>query len=122
MVKRGTGSAEWEEITRNRTEDLLVYMALGRFQRRPPMTALPIGLQRDIRAFFGSYTKACRQADDLLFRSEDRRKDMQRRDGPMILGHRPTVAAATIHVGRQLLQRHDGGGGKQTDRDVVRFR
>ena len=51
------------------TEDLLVYLALGRFRRRPPMTALPIGLQRDIRAFFGSYTKACRQADDLLFRA-----------------------------------------------------
>jgi DNA phosphorothioation-associated putative methyltransferase len=33
------------------------------------MTALAIGLQRDIRAFFGSYTKACRQADDLLFRA-----------------------------------------------------
>jgi DNA phosphorothioation-associated putative methyltransferase len=30
---------------------------------------LPIGLERDIRAFFGSYTKACRQADDLLFRA-----------------------------------------------------
>jgi DNA phosphorothioation-associated putative methyltransferase len=42
-------------------------VALGRFGRRPPMTASPIGLQRDIRAFFGSYTKACRQADDLLF-------------------------------------------------------
>ena len=28
-------------------------------------------LQRDIRAFFGSYTKACRQADDLLFRSRN---------------------------------------------------
>ena len=26
-------------------------------------------LQHDIRAFFGSYTKACRQADNLLFRS-----------------------------------------------------
>jgi DNA phosphorothioation-associated putative methyltransferase len=25
--------------------------------------------KRDIRAFFGSYTKACRQADELLFRS-----------------------------------------------------
>jgi DNA phosphorothioation-associated putative methyltransferase len=46
-------------------------MALGRFQRRPSITALPFGLQRDIRAFFGSYTRACRQADDLLFRSGD---------------------------------------------------
>jgi DNA phosphorothioation-associated putative methyltransferase len=68
-VKPVTGTSEWDEITRRRTEDLLVYMALGRFIRRPPMTALPLGLQSDIRAFFGSYTKACRQADDLLFRS-----------------------------------------------------
>jgi DNA phosphorothioation-associated putative methyltransferase len=69
LVKRVTGTAEWYAIERRCTEDLLVYLALGRFGRRPPMTALPIGLQRDIRAFFGSYTKACRQADDLLFRA-----------------------------------------------------
>jgi len=31
------------------------------------MTALTRGLRRDIRAFFGSYSNACRQADDLLF-------------------------------------------------------
>ncbi len=41
--------------------------ALGRFRRRPPISALPVGLQRDIRAFFGSYSNACRLADDLLF-------------------------------------------------------
>jgi DNA phosphorothioation-associated putative methyltransferase len=69
LVKRVTGPAEWEEITRSRSEDLLVYLALGRFRTRPPMTALPVGLQRDVRAFFGTYTKACRQADDLLFRA-----------------------------------------------------
>ncbi len=69
LVKRVTGTSEWDEITTRRSEDLLVYLALGRFQRRPPMTVLPLCLQRDIRAFFGNYTKACRQADDLLFRS-----------------------------------------------------
>jgi DNA phosphorothioation-associated putative methyltransferase len=69
LVKRVTGTEEWDRITKERAEDLLVYLALGRFQRRPPMQALPVGLQRDIRAFFGSYTKACRQADDLLFRA-----------------------------------------------------
>ena len=37
------------------------------------MTALPVGLQRDIRAFFGSYTKGCRQANDLLFRAGNAR-------------------------------------------------
>ncbi len=69
LVKRVTGPSEWDEITTRRTEDLLVYLALGRFQGRPPMTTLPLGLQRDILAFFGNYTKACRQADGLLFRS-----------------------------------------------------
>ncbi len=36
---------------------------------RPPISALPVGLQRDIRSFFGSYSNACRLADDLLFRA-----------------------------------------------------
>jgi hypothetical protein len=40
----------------------------------------------------------------------------------MILGHRPTVATAKIHVGRRLLHRHDGGGGNQIDRRGVKFR
>jgi DNA phosphorothioation-associated putative methyltransferase len=35
------------------------------------MSALPIGLQRDIRAFFGSYANGCQRADDLLFRAGD---------------------------------------------------
>jgi DNA phosphorothioation-associated putative methyltransferase len=43
----------------------------GRFRRRPPISALPIGLRRDIRAFFGNDTDGCRRADDLLFRAGD---------------------------------------------------
>ena len=66
-----TGTDEWDAITRRSTEDLLVYLALGRFRRRPPISALPIGLRRDIRAFFGSYADGCRRADDLLFRAGD---------------------------------------------------
>jgi DNA phosphorothioation-associated putative methyltransferase len=69
LVKRVTGSNEWDAIERHCTEDLLVYLALGRFRHRPPISALPVGLQRDIRAFFGSYSNACRLADDLLFRA-----------------------------------------------------
>ena len=71
LVKRVTGADEWEAITRRRSEDLLVYLALGRFHRRPPISVLPVGLQRDIRAFFGSYTNACRLADELLFKAGD---------------------------------------------------
>jgi DNA phosphorothioation-associated putative methyltransferase len=65
------GPEEWVAVSQRSTVDLLVYLALGRFRRRPPMSALPIGLQRDIRAFFGSYTNGCRRADDLLFRASD---------------------------------------------------
>ena len=69
LVRRLTGAEECEAITRRSTEDLLVYLALGRFRKRPPMSILPIGLQRDLRAFFGSYSQACRLADDLLFQA-----------------------------------------------------
>ncbi len=71
LIKRVTGEAEWEAITRRCTEDLLVYLALGRFRRRPPVSVLPVGLQRDMRAFFGSYAQACRSADALLFQAGD---------------------------------------------------
>jgi DNA phosphorothioation-associated putative methyltransferase len=71
LVRRVTGDDAWTSITSRKTEDLLVYLALGRFQRRPPIGKLPICLQRDIRALFGNYTKACEAADDLLFRAGD---------------------------------------------------
>jgi DNA phosphorothioation-associated putative methyltransferase len=48
---------------------MLVYLALARFRKRPPISKLPRTIQRDIRAFFGNYTRACRQADELLFRA-----------------------------------------------------
>jgi DNA phosphorothioation-associated putative methyltransferase len=71
LVRRVTGDEEWEEIRRRRTEDLLVYLALARFRKRPALGQLPPTLQRDMRAFFGTYTKACRQADELLFQAGD---------------------------------------------------
>jgi hypothetical protein len=45
--------------------------ALGRFRRRPPMSALPTGLQRDIPEFFGRDADGCRRADEPLFRAGD---------------------------------------------------
>ena len=71
LVRRVTGPAEWNTIRQRRTEDLLVYLALARFRKRPPLGQLPRTLQRDMRAFFGTYIKACRQADELLFRAGD---------------------------------------------------
>lgn len=70
-VQRITDTESWEAIGRRRREDLLVYLALGRFRKRPAISYLPLTLQRDIRAFFGSYTKACGEADELLFKTGD---------------------------------------------------
>ena len=54
-----------------RQEGLAPLLALDRFRRRPPISALPIGLRREFPASFGSYTDGCRRADHLLFRSGD---------------------------------------------------
>src|SRR5262249_17245582 len=54
-----------------RREDLLVYLALARFRKRPMRSQLPLTLQRDMKAFFGTYAKACAEADELLFRAGD---------------------------------------------------
>jgi DNA phosphorothioation-associated putative methyltransferase len=50
-----------------RSQDLAVYLALARFDRRPNFSNLSIAMQRDVKAFFGSYVAACKAADALLF-------------------------------------------------------
>jgi DNA phosphorothioation-associated putative methyltransferase len=68
-IQRITSAEEWEAMARRRREDLLVYLALARFRRRPAFSGLPLTLQRDMKAFFGTYTKACAEADALLFKA-----------------------------------------------------
>lgn len=70
-VQRLTGPEAWDDIARRRREDILVYLALSRFRKRPPISLLPLTLQRDLKAFFGAYTKACNEADSLLFKAGD---------------------------------------------------
>jgi len=67
VIKRSTDADEWNSIIEKRREDLLVYVALSRFQRRPQFTALPFDLRNDIKAFFGTYKRACDEGDRLLF-------------------------------------------------------
>ena len=71
LVRRVTGEEAWESIRTRKVEDLLIYLALGRFRRRPPISRLPLVLQRDIRTFFGTYKTACDLADELLFQVGD---------------------------------------------------
>ena len=67
LVQKVTDEEPWKQIAQRRTEDLLVYLALARFRRRPPIVKLPLTIQRDIKAFLGSYPAACEKANELLF-------------------------------------------------------
>jgi len=69
LIKHVFPDHQIEERRQERVNDLLVYLALSRFQSRPQFSLLPQTLQYDMRAFFGSYTKALEQADKLLFLS-----------------------------------------------------
>lgn len=66
IVRSVTGEEPWSRIKETRKTDILVWLALCRFQIRPRFSALPIHLQRDIKAFFSAYTHACNEADTLL--------------------------------------------------------
>jgi len=71
IINRITDTESWEAIARRRREDLLVYLALARFSKRPQFSQLPLGLQRDVKAFFGTYQSACTEADEILFKAGD---------------------------------------------------
>src|SRR5437867_7220103 len=63
LVRRVTDAAPWVAIAGRRKEDLLAYLALARFGRRPAFSHLPRSTQYDARSFFGAYAEACREAD-----------------------------------------------------------
>ena len=67
VVRKVTGAEQWDLIREERAQDLLVYIALAKFDGRPAFSLLPEELQLDVRAHFSSYKKACALADELLF-------------------------------------------------------
>jgi len=67
VVRRVTGQEPWKAIADRRREDLLVYLALARFGRRRPLSKLVASTQHDVKAFLGTYRRACEEADALLF-------------------------------------------------------
>ena len=67
IVRRVTGPEDWDRISAERSEDLLVFIALAQFGQRARFGQLPRELQLDVRALFSSYKRACALADALLF-------------------------------------------------------
>lgn len=71
VVTHVTGRDPWTSIQEQRRSELTVHLALGRLRRRPRFTGLPDSMQRDVRAFFGSYKAACEESDALLWGAGD---------------------------------------------------
>ena len=67
LILQVTNYQEWDKITDKRRQDLLVYLALTKFGCRPKFSQFSETVRNDIRALFGSYTKACTLADLMLF-------------------------------------------------------
>ena len=72
LILRVTGAEQWDVARTDRRNDLLVYLALSRFGGRPRRRQLPLDLDSDVRAFCGTYRKACETADHLLFQAGNR--------------------------------------------------
>ena len=67
VIERVTGVDDWRAVREKRASELLIYLALARFSGRPRASELPLGIQLDVKAFFGSYKAACTEADELLY-------------------------------------------------------
>ena len=70
ILRQVIGAEEWDhdlEAARDRAQqDLLVYLALAAFTKRPKASHLARDIALDIKALFGSYSAACDRADQLL--------------------------------------------------------
>lgn len=66
VVLQATNSPDWDAITDRRHADLLVYLALSHFGRRPKLRDLAPVVQTDLKSLFGSYQQACTAADLML--------------------------------------------------------
>lgn len=71
LLQQVTDGDLWQQITVQRRSELLIYIALSRFGRRPRFGQLPPTLATDIRTLFGTYQAACAQADRLLLACGD---------------------------------------------------
>ncbi len=74
VILQATDRKEWEAIAEKRRQDLLVYLALGKFSGRPTIRKLAPEVKADVKALFGNYKQACTIADLLLIQVGDMNK------------------------------------------------
>ena len=71
MLQEMFDTKEFEKAEKRRKEDLLLYFAMGLFEKRKPYTQQPETLKRDIKALFDDYKTALNLAAELLFAIAD---------------------------------------------------
>lgn len=71
LIRQVTDDSHWDQVAIHRRAELLIYIALSRFGRRPKLGQLGSTLAADIKTLFGTCQSACAQADRLLFASGD---------------------------------------------------
>lgn len=71
LLKEMFGAHEFTNAQKSHKEDLLVYFAMGLFEKRKPYTHHPENLKRDVKALFDDYRTANNLAKELLFAIAD---------------------------------------------------
>ncbi len=66
LILKATSEDEWSAIAEKRSQELLIYLALSNFHKRPKCRQLSSDVQEDIKALFGSYKQVCTEADAML--------------------------------------------------------
>lgn len=66
VILQVTKQEDWEEISEQRRQDLLLYLALSRFSHRPKIRELSPTMKADLKSLFGGYEQACLLADLML--------------------------------------------------------
>ncbi len=66
LIEQATDAQEWKDISEKRRQDLMVYLALCQFSRRPKLSKLAPEVKEDILSLFGSFKQAWFNADEML--------------------------------------------------------
>lgn len=96
LICRATGDEQWKPISEQRSQDLLIYLALSRIGGRPRFSDLSESTKLDVKAFFSTYSAACQAADELLF-SAGKREAIQQACRASTVG-KLTPDALYVHV------------------------
>lgn len=111
LVKKQLSAVELRAAEDQARGTVLVHLALAAFRGRPLLRDLPRSLQLDIRALFGSYEAARRQADELLF-AVARRDRLEEAIAVMTFGkHLPDAVylhAAGLAIAPPLMRVYEG--------------